>query len=524
MPSLSPSLRVRFWDAAHLLLWVAAAIYACMAEGPGTLPFALDNQVYFFIAERVAAGVPPHVSQFDPKNALSAMLTAAAMLVGRGFGVDDVVAARSVSIVAVVSAVVLAWLLARRSFGSRLAASAAAASPLCFYLLVHLGAMGSRPKVFLVPLILASLLAIDLRRWAWAGFLSAASFLVWQPSLLVPAAAFLAAAVSSERRKATVAVVAASTATIAAYELYFLWHGALGEQLWQSLVFPAIYTKPPRALGSVLWSIFEMNGAFPKAQIAMGALGLAFLASWVCCLRGPRWVFSESQKYPMLFATTLYAHGALFFSVSDYQGRPDRLFLVPAAAVAGAALIAALLRGLVWLASRQGVDVARWRSSVGFGVASLVLSLGVAQAAATMPRRPFYRVDLDGQRAMATQVLAWKEEGLKVWAVGCPHLLAFAHLSNHNYFGYFPFRVRLHLTQLAKSQGGMFDIRSEEGEMPDILLLSRFKFLALERWMAGRFNQEGNADFSRDGIRVFRRLDGVGPAPQWTAEGGNPKS
>ena len=80
------------------LLAFLLGVVACLTRDPADLPLTLDNQQYFFIAERAASGVPPHVSLFDSKHQAGMLLSAAAIRVGRGLGLGDVHAARVASI------------------------------------------------------------------------------------------------------------------------------------------------------------------------------------------------------------------------------------------------------------------------------------------------------------------------------------------------------------------------------------------------------------------------------------------
>src|SRR5262245_35580044 len=75
----------------------AITLLQCWRYEPLSRPITVDDQVYFYISERAAAGVPPHVSLVDHKHQLTALLSAAAMSAGRPLGIDDVIAARVLS-------------------------------------------------------------------------------------------------------------------------------------------------------------------------------------------------------------------------------------------------------------------------------------------------------------------------------------------------------------------------------------------------------------------------------------------
>jgi hypothetical protein len=69
----------------HAVLF-GLALWLLRLYEPFDRPITIDNQLYFYVAERVAAGVPPHLSLVDHKHALSAMLSGWAMWPGRVFG------------------------------------------------------------------------------------------------------------------------------------------------------------------------------------------------------------------------------------------------------------------------------------------------------------------------------------------------------------------------------------------------------------------------------------------------------
>ncbi|MFN2377191.1 MAG: hypothetical protein ABR538_11685, partial [Candidatus Binatia bacterium] len=90
-----------------LVVWALAAAAFFWRLDALERPLRADNQLYFFMAERAASGVPPHVSHVDSKNQLGVLVTAAAIAGGRAVGADDVVASRVVSIAAAAAAVAL---------------------------------------------------------------------------------------------------------------------------------------------------------------------------------------------------------------------------------------------------------------------------------------------------------------------------------------------------------------------------------------------------------------------------------
>ncbi|MFN2426031.1 MAG: hypothetical protein ABR587_06250 [Candidatus Binatia bacterium] len=152
---------------------------ACWRLNPLGVPIQFDNQVYYYIAERAASGIPPHVSEFDPKNALSMLMTAAAIRIGRGVGVDDLLAARALSIAVTAAVLPLLWTATRRLGGNRWMAAVAVAVPLLFVDYLSLAVAGARPKVFLVFFEALWMLAAVAGRPILLGVATGCCFLTW---------------------------------------------------------------------------------------------------------------------------------------------------------------------------------------------------------------------------------------------------------------------------------------------------------------------------------------------------------
>lgn len=494
--------------AVALLVGVAACYRYDLAE----LPIVLDNQTYFTIAERAASGVAPHVSQFDPKNALSMLLTAAAMAVGRLFGADDVYAARAAGVLATGLTFSLVWLAARRLWQSRTAAWGAVVSLLVFHGFTYLGAMGSRPKVFLAMFEALALFAAAERRFALLGVAAAASYLCWQPALLLLGPAGLVALADEERWRAFGRTMGAALAVVGVYELYFLLHGALADQLWQSLVFPFRYPKPGYGVGLTLERIFDVSVLLDRLRGAddwspqslatlvgnhtsrkgvvmlLFAAGLA--ATTAAALVRPRTALRAARERPGLWFLVLVSVGAVAFLTTDYQGYPDRFFVLPMAAVVAG-----------WVATwpLRAVE----RRAPWFQVPSALLALGLAYTIVSAPHHNVVPYKLKDQRAAAAAVRQVLEDGYTVYAIGAPHLVAMNRVGNFNEYGFFPWRIRAHFLDRARRHGQW--IPQKNGKMPDVVLTSRAGFSINSHWLERHFRRSDRLLFSRQSVRVWVR-------------------
>ena len=472
-----------------LLFYVAVLVF-----GTEDMPLLADNQHYFFIAERAASGVPPHISQFDPKNALGMLITAGAINVGRAIGVDDVVASRIASVLAGSIAIGLLWPLARAIAGSATAALVAVVGMLSLERFAAMSAMGSQPKIFLVAFLEASLLCVSYARPLLAGMTAAAAFLCWQPAGVMLAAGPLA--LLAERgglRRACVFVLAALVPIIF-YETYFVYHDAIPEQIEQALVFPARYMDSlPHSLRPILrrgsWVFAVAQGIDASSFVPLAAL-VALVVFWSQIFRRHTPVARAFYGRADRIYFVLVAHAALLCCFISFQGFPDRFWLDPLMAIAAGWLVAAL-------ADRLSLWVARlpWHR---------VAQAACAVALATMlvaGRWDFREMNgLAAQRQAAEALGEILQAGYSVYAVGCTHLLALNHASNFSPFGFYFRGVADYLH--AKTHGrGYVPLR--DGKLPDVILVSRGTYLGNQPWFETEYMRSRRTEFSSQMVQIW---------------------
>ncbi len=270
-PARDEARRFPSWTRLCPLLVFAIAWWVCRRMDPASLPLQADNQISFYISERVAAGVPPHVSVVDPENALGSLIAGAAIALGRHFEIADLIASRLASISVAAAGAAAVWRLGERLARSPWGGHFAAAVLMSFELFWMQAAMGDRPKVFATSFLALALAAFAAGRDRRAGLWSAASFFCWQPV----GAGFLgivaACLLSREGRRRLLAVSFGFFAASAAYEAWFAWQGALAEQLQQAFViaFRGRY---------FLWKIYD-NASIALAVLALGAVAILLLQS-----------------------------------------------------------------------------------------------------------------------------------------------------------------------------------------------------------------------------------------------------
>ncbi len=503
----------RHWQhLAYALLFFAAGAFLCWQYDPLEQPFTVENQVYYYVAERVAAGVPPHVSLVDRKHALSSILSGWAIAAGRSVGIGDVLAARLLSIAAASATVACLWALALELSGSLLAAHLSALVMLTFTDFFFQGTMGARPKVFMAFFLVAALLALARKRTFQSGVYSTFAFLCWQPALIVLGAVSTAALANGWHRRSVASPAAAGEATspwwrdittvvvgtvaaVATYEAYFVWHGALGEQLYQTFAVASgfvNYAVP--TLGDSLAFIVGLGRNRVNAESLFPLLFLAgCAASWAWLCTRPRRAWSLLTERPAWLAVALAAYAALAFTFADHQAYPDMFILLPFIALASGLMIERAINIVFELPPQTIRRVLALLA--GFGILVMIFD-----------NRAFFRtrgLTLAHQYELAVAVAQLRDRHGPVWAIGCPHLLALDRTENHSPFGVFlDANVRAYLEEQMEGR----EYRPlKDGKPPAVILISRGGTRSVIPWLRKDYRQLKDERFEKQGIHIWIR-------------------
>lgn len=453
-----------------------------------------DNQHYFFIAERAASGLAPHLSQVDPKTMLAPMLGGLAISAGRTVGLDDVHAAKLLSFLVVGFSVGLMWYLGWRLSGDPWAGHFAALALLGCWGFFHEGAIGARPKVFLVVFQLAAHAALAARRPVLAGLAAAAAFLCWQPGALVGLALVAAVLCSGEarlRRDAGVAFVTGLLVFVL-YEAWFFANGALSEQLYQSFVLPALTESKQRPLfGTLILLIREGRQiAAPSAWVPLAAtMGLVWF--WARMVGGGRAGLDALRSRPDQLAVWIGLHLTLGWTFLDNQAYPDLLLVQPYFALVGGSMLALLARRL---ASPE--DPVLRKVFLASALMGTCLTVWVVSG-----------VDREGedtvgqQRLLAAEVQKLIDDYDDVWVVGCTHLLALNHRDNWSPYGFFFDDV---IQEIHRTEGWS---PAKDGVLPPIIVVARGLYRGANEWMGGKYRKYDVPLLKESRIHVLRRSD-----------------
>lgn len=508
-----------------LLAWALFAAAFCIRLDVRGRPLTGDNQFYFYMAERAASGIPPHISLVDSKNDLGTFVGATSIRAGRAVGIDDVIATRIVSVTFFAVSVALAAELAAVVLGAEAAGHVAALSLLAVRGLVDHAAAGNNVKVFLVGFLLLAHLAVargTARAKGWttrtdlvAGLAAGAAFAVWQPGLIVVAAVVLEALVSKSGGWSRALVVAvASTVPFAACEAWMLAHGALTEQWGQA------YVRTLGSLHAVRPLVPSLSFVLREAVAASGPLRLVPCASAVAvplvllaALWSPRWALALLRRSPGLASLVLAATASTAFTLYDHQGVPDLFFPDPYFALATAAVAIALAR----FVARSGLLAPRAATASVAGLAMLALA---AQMHWDESRRQPPPYGLAAQRELADVTRAYHEEFGAVWVYGAVHLLGLAHLDNHVPLALFCDDV---LTVVSLDTY----LPLKDGRMPEIIVHARGALPGGSRFLLSQYVEITSPAFAAQSVMVWRRVAAQPrglSAGDWRSLGQRPKT
>ena len=474
-----------------------ASALICLWYGVLDLPiFPRDNQHYFYIAERVSAGLAPHASGFDPKTVVPLLLVGWATALGDLVGIPPLAIARLMSVLTLGVFVGVTGLAAWKAGRNLPAAIFAMLALLACSYLDYMGAVGSQPKITMAMFMALGMWLAFEGRPGWSALFGTLAFLSWQPGLLCVAAAGVVALLSRDRWRAVARVIVAFVVPVALYQLYFWLKGATGEQIEQEYVFPGNFmTHEWAGLPTHLrWVMQTWREGFGKSNL-LPFLFLGVLAVFVVhLLRRRRELVPATLAQPAWLYFTGLLLATVTFTIYDHQGPPDFFFLFPYAAVA-------LGLGFALLLPPGG----RLRLA-GVGLVSLYL-LGLAITGRSRSDTAGYR--LAAQQPVAAEVKHWLDQGKTVYAVNAHQFLALNRATNWSRYNSF-FRGVDEYLQARTGNKEAWVPADSAGRLPDIILLGRAKPWGWPEWLSAN----GYVDMTPQPwrvqqLRVWRR-DGGG--------------
>ena len=476
---------------------VLAALTFAMAAGHGflTRPILADDQLYFYMTERFASGVPPHVAHLEVKTQLPTIIGGTALKIGRAIGVDDVTAGRTANTAAAALCVILMWLIARELTRIEAAGAVAAMGAFVLYGLYLEAAVGFQPKIYMMMFMLGAHLACAWRRPLLCGFLAMCGFLCWQPAALVLAACGLATLLDrGSTWRSVFRLTGGAIAAFVLYELFFALQGALGPQIHQELLAFGSERKPINLKESFWFLLTEARG-FERYPHVLPTIFFATTAIMlVASLVRPSRTVETIRSRPGLVAFWIAALLATAFTIADHQAHPDMLLVQPyfaiATGIAAGWLFSPMLRapsgkiGVAVVIAAFAFYVQR-QARIDVGHSMFSPMTGIAE-----------------QRREASYLELYFDHRGSVWVLGSVHLLGLLQRENWTPVGNFGRETADIDTKTWRPL--------RDGKMPEIIVAGRGLRPGFQSWLNQEYIDITPAVFARDRIRVFSRRLGTG--------------
>ena len=368
------------------------------------------------------------------------------MRVGDAFGVHRLLVFRFVSLLAFACVVVLTYFVSARFARSQIVGFLAGAILIGYEGYGARAATAFEPKAAMLLFGLACLLALQKRKWFWAGALGALAGLAWQIAwgyLIVALLLAFAQGGSTwqARARALGMTFAAACVVFGIYILYFAAHNALTEMFQQTILSPALMHSV--AARKLLARINQLTRTFQvgyAAHTGFGVLGFVGFFVWVLVHLAP-WQWRGFARRAFYFfvmhrrtaGVLLAASGFTAYLFIDFQNYPDWIPVLPYLALFAAWLLyASLARVLQFLKASSRVQRAAFAV-----LAAFVLLFSVAHA--------FYAPAIDKQMRSTTWQMQERaalelnqriSADAPVWIVGKAELLFFMQRHNLNKYIY----------------------------------------------------------------------------------------
>jgi hypothetical protein len=375
-----------------------------------------DESIYVYGGQQLSHGVAPYASIFDPKAPLATMLCGLAASFAHLIGHNDLHMIRLMFLACSVLTVLAVYLLVTRLGKSILGGLAAAAVMASYNGFARDALPGPDAKTpGILFLVLCMWFAVR-RNWYWAGFTASLAFLVWQPFLIFPVMAVLAAVVMTakgEGRLKNLGWAAGGVATpLVVTCIYFAAAGAFGKFVESSFEYPLTGVKRTKeTLGHRIGHIFHVvhhDYGFSGVLFWIGAVLLVALAVGIVVRAGARWRTALSD--PVIVIVLLTALFEFGYAATDFQSYPDVFPLLPYPAI-GLGLAVALAHRFAASGAVRQVVIAV--TAVALVALSVMSAIWFADA-------PDDNVDLTRQRADGCALQKVIPPGTAFWSLGNP--------------------------------------------------------------------------------------------------------
>jgi hypothetical protein len=241
-----------------------------------------DLGVYAYGAQQVLAGQPPYVGIENRAGPLAHLLPVPGILAARVFGKDELLGMRVWYLLLGVACVVLAYLVVRDIFSSRLTGLVAAATMLGLEGFLTLATTGPREKTPMVMFMWCAIWALTNRRWLLTGIFVGLTTLTLQTGFFPLLAGVIAGLLMSpgHRVRAAGMVALGGGLPVCALVVYFSLAGHLRALLDGFVLLNAEYSSGRSLLvrGGVIWPRMEEGFGLSLWLLLGGLLAVLVLA------------------------------------------------------------------------------------------------------------------------------------------------------------------------------------------------------------------------------------------------------
>jgi hypothetical protein len=328
-----------------------------------------DESIYVYGGQQLSHGVAPYASIFDPKGPLAIMIAGLGASLGHLFGYSDVDTIRLLFFLCSVLAVLAIYLLVLRVWKSVLGGLAAAVVLASYNGFAGDALPGPDAKTPGVLFLIVCMWLAVRRNWFWAGITGSLAFLVWQPFLIFPVMAVLAAVVGDKehRLRALATSAAGVLAPIVATFVYFAAAGAFGKFAESTFEYPltGVERRKETVSGRIqhIVKIVHHDYAFSGVLFWIGAVLLLALLVGIGWRARTR--LRSALTDPVVVVIGLTALFEFGYALTDFQSYPDLFPLLAYPAIGIGAVVA--------LAERRVTMPALWQAVVAVTAAALTL-------------------------------------------------------------------------------------------------------------------------------------------------------
>jgi hypothetical protein len=287
-----------------------------------------DQAIYAYGGQRMAHGVPPYSSIFDPKTPMATLVSGVASTLARLTGRDELTTIRLAFFLIALLMVLALYVLALRLWHSVAGAVVAAVVFACFNLIASDALGGPDAKA---PGILAAILTMWLvieRRWYWAAFAGSVAFLSWQPLVVYPVMVgviVLAESIKARKWRPFANTVAGAVTPFIVVTIYFAATHGLGHFFQSAFEFPATgIVRPAYHFNSHMQHIFHMVAAgYGFSGTLLYAGDVILLGLVIAHLIRHRHDLRGAIRNPLVCMVLVTMLAELGYAIYDFEGPPD---------------------------------------------------------------------------------------------------------------------------------------------------------------------------------------------------------